>query len=81
MISSKRKGKGKGKGNGNGNGKARYTQDIGETDIGPSKHREHLLQRTQMDEPVLGDSAIPFEIIWNHIEQHCFNERNIQILH
>jgi hypothetical protein len=39
-----------------------------------------LLQRTQMDEPVLGAPAVPLEILWNHREQHCFSERNIWIL-
>jgi hypothetical protein len=45
-----------------GKGKANYPQDRGETDIGPSQYRECLLQRTQMDEPVLGAPAIPLKI-------------------
>jgi hypothetical protein len=63
-----RKGKGKGKRKGKGKGKASYTQDIGETDVGPSRHRECLLQLTQMDEPVLGAPVILLEILWNHFE-------------
>jgi 2-keto-3-deoxy-L-rhamnonate aldolase RhmA len=50
------------------NDKASYTQDIGETNVGPSQQRESLLQRIQMDEPVLGASAISLEILWNHLE-------------
>jgi hypothetical protein len=61
-------------------GKASYTQHIGETDVGPRRHIERLLQRTQMDEPVLGASVITLEILWNHLEKRCFNERNIRIL-
>jgi hypothetical protein len=63
-----------------GKGKAGYTQDIGETDVGASRHREWLPQRAQMDEPVLGAPAIPLEIISNHLKQHCFSEWNIRIL-
>jgi hypothetical protein len=44
-----------------GKSKASYTQEIGETDVGPSRQREHLLQRTQMDESMLGAPAIPLE--------------------
>jgi hypothetical protein len=51
-----------------GKGKASQTQDIGEFDVGPSRHRERLLQRTQMDESVFGAPAIPLEILWNHLE-------------
>jgi hypothetical protein len=65
---------------GKGKGKASYTQDIGETDLDLSIHREFLCQRIQMDEPVLGAPAIPLEILRNHLEQYCFSEWNIRIL-
>jgi hypothetical protein len=61
-------------------GKVSYTQNIGETDVDPSRHRERLLQLTQMDEPVLGAPATRLETLWNHLKQHCFSERNIWIL-
>jgi hypothetical protein len=32
-----------------------------------------------MDEPVLAAPAILLEILWNHLKQQCFSERNIQI--
>jgi hypothetical protein len=63
-----------------GKGKTSYTQDIGETDVGPRRNRERLLQRIQMDEPMPGAPAIPLEILWNHLKQYCFSERNIRML-
>jgi hypothetical protein len=60
--------------------KTSYTHGTGETDVGPSRHRKHLLQRTQMDKPVLGAPAIILEILGNHLEQHWFSERNIRTL-
>jgi hypothetical protein len=53
---------------------------MGETEIDRSESGERLFQCAQMDEPVLGASAIPLEILWNHIEQYCFGERNIRML-
>jgi hypothetical protein len=47
----------------NGKGQASYTQDRGETDVGPNRHRERLFQYTQMDEPVLVAPAIPLKIL------------------
>jgi hypothetical protein len=63
-----------------GKRKTSHTQHIGESDVGPNRHRERLLEHTQMDEPVLVTPAILLEILWNHLEQHCFSELNIRIL-
>jgi hypothetical protein len=66
-------------------GKASYTQDIGETEVGPSKYRERLLQRTKIDEPVLGDPTrnsleSPQTTLFQQVEVRILQGRHVKIV-